>query len=55
MLSCSDSDAALVALLGVFPAARDIEVRGGSLEDAFFELTATDDSTAEPGALEVAR
>jgi ABC-2 type transport system ATP-binding protein len=55
MLSCSDSDAALVALLGAFPAARDIEVRGGSLEDAFFELTATDDSTDEPGALEVVR
>jgi ABC-2 type transport system ATP-binding protein len=55
MLSCSDSDAALVALLRTFPAARDIEVRGGSLEDAFIELTATDDSTDEPGTLEVAR
>jgi ABC-2 type transport system ATP-binding protein len=40
LLSCSDSDAALRGLLGSFPAARDIEVRGGSLEEAFLELTA---------------
>ena len=42
VLSCSDADAALVALLGAFPAARDIEVTGGSLEEAFLELTATE-------------
>jgi len=40
LLSCSDSDAALRGLLGSFPGARDIEVRGGSLEEAFLELTA---------------
>src|SRR5262249_13349538 len=40
VLSCSDSDAALGALLRSFPGARDIEVRGGSLEEAFLELTA---------------
>ena len=43
LLSCTDSDAALVALLGAFPAARDIEVTGGSLEEAFLELTAVGD------------
>jgi ABC-2 type transport system ATP-binding protein len=42
LLSCSDSDAALVALLSAFPGARDIEVTGGSLEEAFLELTAAD-------------
>jgi len=45
LLSCSDSDAALRGLLGSFPGARDIEVRGGSLEEAFLELTA-DEETA---------
>ncbi len=40
VLSCSDGDAALSALLHAFPDARDIEVRGGSLEEAFLELTA---------------
>jgi ABC-2 type transport system ATP-binding protein len=47
LLSCSDADTALRALLGSFPAARDIEVRGGSLEEAFLELTA-DNETASP-------
>jgi ABC-2 type transport system ATP-binding protein len=40
LLSCTDSDVALVALLAAFPGARDIEVTGGSLEEAFLELTA---------------
>ena len=39
-LACSDADTALRALLSTFPAVRDIEVRGGSLEEAFVELTA---------------
>jgi ABC-2 type transport system ATP-binding protein len=39
-LSCSDADIALRALLAAFPGIRDIEVRGGSLEEAFMELTA---------------
>jgi len=38
-LSCSDADTALRALLDAFPGTRDIEVRGGSLEEAFIELT----------------
>jgi ABC-2 type transport system ATP-binding protein len=40
ILSCSDADIALRALLGAFPGTHDIEVRGGSLEEAFMELTA---------------
>ena len=42
LLSCSDADVALVALLTAFPGARDIEVTGGSLEEAFLELTAAE-------------
>jgi len=51
LLSCSDADTALRALLGSFPAARDIEVRGGSLEEAFLELTADEETaSAVPAA-----
>ena len=39
-LVCSDSDAALRALLERYTQARDIEVTGAGLEDAFIELTA---------------
>ncbi len=39
-LVCADSDAALRALLAAYPAARDIEVGGAGLEQAFLELTA---------------
>ena len=38
-LSCSDSDAAIRALLTAYPAARDIEIRGAGLEEAFLRLT----------------
>ena len=38
-LVCSDSDLALRALLTAYPLARDIEVAGAGLEDAFIELT----------------
>ena len=41
-LHCSDSDATLRALLPAYPAARDIEVAGLGLEEAFLALT-TDD------------
>jgi len=48
ILSCSDADIALPALLAAFPGIRDIEVRGGSLEEAFMELTAAlGDHTAD--------
>ncbi len=36
---CIDSDAAIRALLARYPAARDIEVVGAGLEEAFVELT----------------
>jgi ABC-2 type transport system ATP-binding protein len=39
VLSCSDSDAAVRALLPAFPAARDIEIAGAGLEEAFLQLT----------------
>jgi ABC-2 type transport system ATP-binding protein len=54
ILSCSDADAALYALLGAFRGARDIEVGGRSLEDAFVELTA-DGTGAGQGNEEVVR
>lgn len=40
VLRCTDSDAALRALLVAFPDCHDIEIRTGNLEDAFLELTA---------------
>jgi ABC-2 type transport system ATP-binding protein len=39
ILNCGDSDAALRALLAAYPAARNIEVRGAGLEEAFMQLT----------------
>jgi ABC-2 type transport system ATP-binding protein len=38
-LSCSDSDAAIRALLAEYPDARDIEIAAAGLEQAFLELT----------------
>jgi ABC-2 type transport system ATP-binding protein len=42
VLSCADSDAAIRALLGSFPDARDIEIAAAGLEEAFLQLTAED-------------
>jgi ABC-2 type transport system ATP-binding protein len=39
LLSCVDSDSALRAFLSAYPQARDIEVTGAGLEQAFLELT----------------
>jgi ABC-2 type transport system ATP-binding protein len=39
VLACSDSDSALRELLASYPEARDIEVRGAGLEEAFLQLT----------------
>ncbi|MHB8242906.1 MAG: ABC transporter ATP-binding protein [Solirubrobacteraceae bacterium] len=39
VLSCSDSDAAIRALLQAQPGARDIEIAAAGLEQAFLELT----------------
>jgi ABC-2 type transport system ATP-binding protein len=47
-LRCSDSDAAIRALLGEQPAARDIEISSAGLEEAFMELTSFED---EPGEI----
>ena len=44
VLSCSDSDAAIRALLERFPEARDIEIAAAGLEEAFLELTAAESS-----------
>jgi ABC-2 type transport system ATP-binding protein len=40
VLRCADSDAAVRALLDAHPQARDIEITGAGLEEAFIELTA---------------
>jgi ABC-2 type transport system ATP-binding protein len=42
-LQCSDSDAAIRALLAVAPAVSDIEISGAGLEEAFLELTGGED------------
>jgi ABC-2 type transport system ATP-binding protein len=39
ILRCSDSDRAIRALLECHPVARDIEITGAALEEAFLELT----------------
>jgi ABC-2 type transport system ATP-binding protein len=39
VLTCSDSDAAIRALLDVYPDARDIEIVAAGLEEAFLTLT----------------
>ena len=49
ILTCADSDAALRALLGGFPAARDIEVHGSGLEEAFLALTADENELTSEG------
>jgi ABC-2 type transport system ATP-binding protein len=43
VLSCSDSDAAIRALLAAFAQASDIEIAGAALEQAFLQLTGVDD------------
>jgi ABC-2 type transport system ATP-binding protein len=47
-LSCSDSDRAIRALLDGHPDARDIEITGAGLEDAFLALTGQPDSQPDP-------
>lgn len=46
ILSCSDSDAAIRALLDAYPDARDIEISGAGLEAAFLQLTGDGDDGA---------
>jgi ABC-2 type transport system ATP-binding protein len=52
VLSCSDADAALPALFARFPEVKDVEAAGGSLEEAFLELTATDNDPRPQGVAE---
>jgi ABC-2 type transport system ATP-binding protein len=43
VLRCTDSDAAIRALLDTYSAASDIEISGAGLEEAFLELTGGED------------
>ncbi len=45
-LVCSDSDRAVRALLERFPTARDLEITGADLEQAFLQLTAEEELAA---------
>jgi ABC-2 type transport system ATP-binding protein len=49
-LRCSDSDLAIRALLQLHPAARDIEIAGAGLEEAFLKLTGDREEDAVPDA-----
>jgi ABC-2 type transport system ATP-binding protein len=48
VLTCRRSDEALRAFLDQYPHARDIEVKGAALEDAFVELTASGGNAPDP-------
>src|SRR5690348_1913845 len=48
ILVCSDSDQAIRELLPRYPAARDIEITGAGLEDAFVRLTGDPDGDELP-------
>src|SRR3954447_5415073 len=45
-LRCGDADEAIRALLGAFPTARDLEISGAGLEEAFLQLTGDVDEEA---------
>jgi ABC-2 type transport system ATP-binding protein len=49
ILNCSDSDAAIRALLQRYPDARDIEISGAGLEQAFLQLTSEPEEVAAAG------
>ncbi len=51
ILRCSDSDRAIRALLEHHPDARDIEINGAALEEAFLELTRDPDAVSPSGDL----
>ncbi len=56
ILRCSDSDATIRALLERYPTARDIEITGAGLEEAFLELTAEDsERLSDPSRQEAVR
>ncbi|HEU5265773.1 MAG TPA: ABC transporter ATP-binding protein [Jatrophihabitans sp.] len=47
ILNCSDSDQAIRAFLPAYPQARDIEVSGAGLEEAFLQLTGDDEESLQ--------
>jgi ABC-2 type transport system ATP-binding protein len=53
ILVCSDSDRAIRELLARYPAARDIEITGAGLEDAFLRLTGEPDDELSTSGTEV--
>ena len=55
ILTCVDSDTAMRALLLRYPEARDIEVAGAGLEEAFLELTQRSNGIDPTPVLEVTR
>jgi ABC-2 type transport system ATP-binding protein len=44
VLNCSDSDAAIRALLSAYPDVRDVEISGAGLEQAFLQLTGDEEA-----------
>jgi len=48
VLHCTDSDAAIRALVADFPAASDLEISGAGLEEAFLQLTGDQNAEATP-------
>jgi ABC-2 type transport system ATP-binding protein len=50
VLSCSDSDAAIRALLLAFPEAHDVEISGAGLEEAFLALTGGEEDEEKAAA-----
>ncbi len=53
IMRCTDSDLAIRALLERYPSARDIEITGAGLEEAFLELTSDGDDGPAPRAATV--
>ena len=51
VLRCANSDTAVRALLATYPGARDIEIAGADLEEAFLELTAGIDAAGGDGSV----
>jgi ABC-2 type transport system ATP-binding protein len=51
LLTCADSDSAIRALLAAYPAARDIEISGAGLEQAFLALTGDESLELETESL----
>ena len=55
VLACSDSDAAIRALLAAHPDARDVEISSAGLEEAFLLLTGDEDEASLAGSAPTAQ